>query len=848
MIVIHLHYSRADGAYQQILPDGTRGTWNLYAWSSAMKRQIDLVKHGAYMDATLQVDGRQLLQLNFKPRLSTPENLWAREEAQVTLNLQDFVSGTVEMFLHSENGKLSVRKEPGQDLIRENKLTSVSVDYDRNLICVESVSPIAHPARELKLVNAEEADDLYAQDVLKEGETYLIKPSRRLELSTLHQLKVRFVSQPSSPDYNYPIAIHPAYSSRRFAREFTYTGTDLGVFYRRSQSVFRVWAPTAQKVWLKLYATGSSSEPGAVDLGKYTMTRGDKGTWTVTVPGDLNGVYYTYCVSRHGQTVEACDPYARATGVNGLRAMVLDLRSTDPEDPAFAVNPNPLRSYTDAVLYELHVRDLSIHESAGVKAPLRGKYLALTQSGTTTAGGSPTCLDHIKALGVTHVHLLPVYDFGSVNEATLDIPQYNWGYDPLNYNTPEGSYATDPFDGAVRVREMKAAIAALHARGLSVVMDVVYNHVYNENSFCFNQIVPGYFSRHDSNGSGCGNDTASERAMVHKFIVESVLYWAREYHIDGFRFDLVGLLDAATINDIVSTVHAQLGKGILFYGEGWSMDTKVPQGTVMATQLNSYATPGFAYFSDTIRDLLAGRNGQGLGFVSGKPGLEGKIADCILARPGWSSEPQQIVQYCSCHDNYTLADKLLVSTGRKDVDETVLRMNKLTAAIYLLSQGIPFIHAGEEFLRQKRRSDGSRCENSYNSPDYVNQLRWDALDAKWSHGLCRYYQGLIALRKAHGALRLPTAAEVSLRVRCERAQDGLVLIRVDGTGLPGENSHLLLLAFNAAPAPRMISLPQGNWDVLADALEAGATPLYTLSGRIAIEPVSALVLSEHADK
>ena len=612
------------------------------------------------------------------------------------------------------------------------------------------------------------------------------------------------------------------YDSETFSRIFTYEGTDLGANYSPLATTFKVWAPTANRVRVNLYHSGIGEvwKSRELELGK-------KGVWTLTLNGDYHGVYYTYLVTQDGVTTEACDPYAHAVGVNGKRAMVIDLSSTDPPGWDKDRNPNPLTSYTDAVLYELHVRDFSADPASGIREPWRGKFLALTQTGTTSPGGAVTGLDYLKQLGITHLHLLPVYDYATVDEQQGG---YNWGYDPLNYNVPEGSYSTDPYDGSVRITEMKQMVKALHDNGISVVMDVVYNHVYHADSFCFNQIVPGYFSRRKadgslSNGSGCGNDTASEREMVRRYIIQSVLYWKEEYHIDGFRFDLAGLLDVTTINAIVSTVH-QKYPDVIFYGEGWTMPTAVQPDTKLATQVNSGMTPGFAYFSDTMRDLLGGRNGSNLGYVSGRTGCEAALGDCFTGCPGWSSDPQQILQYASCHDNYTLMDKLILSTGKQGAD--IRRMNNLAAVIYMTARGIPFIHAGEEFFREKLRGD-TRCENSYNAGDEVNRLRWGTLDDPTYADNVRYYQGLIALRKESEALRRGTAD-------WKKVSDNVVAFTIQ------HNKETLLVICNPTEKAVNVPLPEGRWNLLANAYRSGTETLSVTAGSITVDRISAVVL------
>ncbi len=632
------------------------------------------------------------------------------------------------------------------------------------------------------------------------------------------------------------------YYSQEFEAAYTYSGHDLGATYTYEATHFRLWAPTAQFAAVRLYATGSDSEAGAAFLGEYPMAASEKGTWAVSIEADLKNVYYTYAVEVDGAVVEAIDPYARAAGVNGQRGMIVDLDSTDPAGWETDCNPNPIASYTDAIIYELHVRDFSAHESAGISAANQGKYLAFTEAGTTVngLGQIPTGIDYLENLGVTHVHLLPIYDYGSVDEADPS-GSYNWGYDPVNYNIPEGSYSSNPYDGAVRIREVKQMVQSLHSAGISVVMDVVYNHVYDEETFSFNQFVPGYFSRPGSNTSGCGNDTASERSMVRKYIVESVLYWAQEYHIDGFRFDLVGLLDTETVNQIVEEVHA-IRPDILFYGEGWDMDStnQYPDTLPMAKQWNASLTPDFAYFSDSMRNTLAGSNGSTTGFVSGA-GNGADLVNNYLANPGWSSDPQQVVQYASCHDNYTLADKLILSTAKTRLDGTVARMNNLAAAMYLTAQGIPFIHGGEELLREKVDSSGVRVENSYKSPDSVNAIRWENLENDLYANNLSYYQGLIAFRKAHKALRLESAGDISRYVSCVQAEEKLLVFQINGSAIPGETHDYLYLIFNAGSATT-VTLPAGDWDVCVNEQAAGTAVLATVSGSVSVPGLGAMVL------
>ena len=633
--------------------------------------------------------------------------------------------------------------------------------------------------------------------------------------------------------------MHDFYSSYLFESKYTYNGKDLGATWSPDKTVFRVWAPSVSKIAVKLYRSGDPKDEEQLSFRE--MQPAENGTWITEFRGDLNGIYYTYLAKIDGQLVEVCDPYARATGVNGHRAMVIDLASTDPENWAQDTDPHAGNPITDAVIYELHLRDLSVDENSGIRH--KGKYLGLAETGTVNPDGLPTGLDHIKALGVTHVHLLPVYDFGSVDETRLQEPQFNWGYDPVNYNVPEGSYATDPHHGAVRVAEMKQMVKALHDNGLSVIMDVVYNHVYKRDQFCINQLVPGYFSRigkdgEYSNGTGCGNDTASERSMVRKYIVDSVCYWADEYHIDGFRFDLVGLLDAQTVNEIVSAVHEK-HPNVIFYGEGWSIPTGVTKpGIPMATQQNAALTPNFAYFSDTLRDALRGHvfNDRAKGYLSGQPGLAPAVAGCFAANTPWTKDPTQIINYASCHDNMTLFDRLTLSNPDA-THADLIRMNCLAAAICMLSQGVPFFQAGEEMLRSKPRPDGSFEHNSYNLPDSVNSLKWDTLDAS----IRDYYAGLIAFRKAHPALRMTDPAQITAHIRQVQTDAEDVLAFHICKGANGEGNDLFVI-FNPTKEAVSVTLPQGNWEVFVQDSLAGTASLGIAQKQVTAFPISATVL------
>lgn len=639
--------------------------------------------------------------------------------------------------------------------------------------------------------------------------------------------------------------MHEVYSSEAFESRYTYTGTDLGANWTKEKTFFRVWAPIADAVTLNLYLSGTN---GAGDLiRRIKMCSDIRGTWTATAQGDLHGVYYTYTAVIDGKTMETCDPYAKTTGVNGHRAMVIDMSTTDPDGWETDTDPNAGKSVTDAVIYELHIRDLSIDCSSGIQN--KGKYLGLVETGTATKSGIPTGIDHMKELGITHLHILPMYDYGSVDETELDKPQFNWGYDPVNFNVPEGSYSSDPFHGEVRVAEMKRMIKGLHDNGISVVMDVVYNHVYNGTDFCFNKLVPGYFSRISpsgtySNGSGCGNDTASERSMVRKYIVDSVKYWADEYHIDGFRFDLVGLIDTETINAVMREVHST-HPNVIFYGEGWTMPTGLTKKDChMTTQTNSAEVPGFAFFSDTVRDLLRGSVflTEEPGFISGATGGKEELTRCFMGLPSWTNCPTQTVNYVSCHDNNTLIDRIALSTPGFS-RRARIRMNRLAAAFVLTAQGIPFFQAGEEMLRTKPLEKVGFDHNSYASSDSVNSIKWDDLDQEEVMTTYRYYQGLIAFRKAHPILHMTTGEQVKAHILPIPHENEHTLVFL----ISGDDGESLYIIFNADMQTVEVPLPKGKWNIHVSGNTAGTDILGTVEGIANLEPISAMVLSGKRD-
>ena len=603
-----------------------------------------------------------------------------------------------------------------------------------------------------------------------------------------------------------------------FHRENYYTGP-LGPDYTPGGTCLRLWAPTAEAVTVTLYHKGDG---GAV-LDTHTLVRGAQGVWSVWLPGEQHGRYYTFAVTVDGVTRETGDPYARAAGVNGVRSMIVDLARTAPSGWERDVRPNIPPA--QRAVWEVSVRDFSQDAASGVRPAWRGKYMAFTQQGTTLHGDGihPTCLNYLKRLGVKYVQLMPIFDFGSVDEAKPLLRQYNWGYDPTNFNVPEGSYSTDPTRGEVRIRECREMIAALHAAGIGVVMDVVYNHTYRtENPL--NSTVPYYFFRQNpdgsfSNGSGCGNEFASERPMARRYLIDSILYWAKEYHIDGFRFDLMGLYDAESINAVRAALDALPGgRDILLYGEPW-------QGG--ASQLHRYEAnkanlamlnERVGIFCDDTRDAIKGGcfDAREPGYVEGKPGSFWDIGAAVAA---WCRSdhlpphaPSQIVSYVSAHDNFTLWDKLLCVRYEKPEftarDTVALAQSRLAAGIYLTSFGLPFMQAGEEFARTKKG-----VSNSYRSSPALNRLDWNR--AEQYHALVDYYRGLLALRAAFPRLGSTDrhAPEALQFFALEQPLVGWTLPAVWGDGAAWS---ALCVFYNPTDTTRTVSLPAGQWKLLSD--------------------------------
>ena len=632
-----------------------------------------------------------------------------------------------------------------------------------------------------------------------------------------------------------------------------YSGNDLGASYSKKATTFKVWSPNAASVRVNIFEHGSDNEGDAGSIMSRAMSL-DKttGVWSVTINGDLLNKYYTYSVTHGKTTKETADVYAKACGVNGQRSMVVDLSTTNPD--GWKNDKHVLvQNQTDASVWEISVADFSSSESSGVSEANRGKYLAFTEEGTTVngvQGASSTCVDYLKKLGVKYVQIMPFYDFGSVDESKNIMDQYNWGYDPVNYNCPEGSYSTNPKKGEVRIKECKQMIQALHNAGIGVIMDVVYNHTYTSDSW-LQRTVPNYYYRMNndgtfSNGSGCSNDTASEHLMFRKYMIDSVTYWASEYHIDGFRFDLMGLHDVTTMNSIRTALDNLYedgsGSQILMYGEAWDMATNCDEGTVLASQKNlKQLSDRIGAFDDTIRDAIKGSTGGTDGaFVqegSRRANLKTGIAGQSDTTTGWANVPSQCVTYASCHDNLCLYDKLVGSVYGADGKyrkryEDLVAMNKLSAAIVITSQGIPFSLGGEEFCRSK---DGD--ENSYASSRKENMLDWENVDLY--SDVIEYYRGLYKIRDAFAAFSDSTAATANSLTYLSDVPKGVTGYTINNTE-SGKWSQMCVI-FNGSDSAQNVTA-KGDWVVLADNKTAGLRNIKNVTNSVKVEAHSAVIM------
>lgn len=734
----------------------------------------------------------------------------------------ELTGDTTEVYLKPGDGNIYQSNDGGKTLYQDRKMTLAGIvemnqiQYFLNpAVRIESLDQVSvtdqESGRKLEVTDLSSLNNSVVTGKITVGE--------ELDLTRLYSVEIEGYGAVTAM----PTKV---FDSAAFVENYVYDGDDLGATLTGSGTRFKVWAPTASRVRVLLYEAGAGGDP----VETIEMARGEKGVWTADAAcGAMT--YYTYLVSTAAGEQEAVDPYARAVGVNGNRGVVVDLRETDPEGFAEDTFADSISAYNEAIIWEVHVRDFS-NKLASSKYP--GKYLAFTEHGLTNAAGEPAGIDYLTDLGITHVHLQPVYDYATVDEESEE-PQFNWGYDPKNYNAPEGSYATDALDGRVRIREFKQMVQALHQSGLGVVMDVVYNHTYEGNS-CLNRIVPYYYYRFDgsgdwSNGSGCGNETASDRAMFRKYIVDSVTYWAKEYHVDGFRFDLMALHDVKTMQAVEEAVHAVNPRALL-YGEGWTGGTTTLMPPLQANQSNirqvkasEGAIGPVAVFNDSIRDGLKGSvfNAAEKGYISGNVS-KGTAWQVIFGLTGgernqmvsWGVDDNAVINYMACHDNHTLYDRLLASNG-DDSEEDRLQMNRFGASIIMIGKGIPFFLAGEEMLRSKGGDS-----NSYKSGDEVNNIRWDDLTpGSEVMNMRDFYRALIELRKGNPFL-------TRAKVECEIMKDNAISVRWT------EGDRLVAFAMINPNGDRMVTLPEGNWQALLLDEAADPTGTQVLSGTVTI--------------
>jgi pullulanase len=628
-----------------------------------------------------------------------------------------------------------------------------------------------------------------------------------------------------------------------------YKGKDLGVNYTAAKTIFKVWAPNATAVVVRLYKSGDGGEA----YSKINMQKQSSGVWALTIKKDIKNIYYTFQVQEKDKWLnESPDIYAKAVGVNGKRGMVVNLKETNPAGWAKDKKP-ALKSFTDIVLYESHIRDISISENSGIVH--KGKFLGLTETGTKSPDGESTGLDHLKELGITHLHILPSFDFNSVDETSAN-PNYNWGYDPLNYNVPEGSYATNAYDGNVRIKEFKEMVQALHRNGISVILDVVYNHTANLET-AFNQFAPGYYYRKNADGTfsdatGCGNETASEKPMMRKFMVASAVYWAKEYHVDGFRFDLMGVHDIETMNEISDTLH-KIDPTIFIYGEGWTAGASPLAENERAVKKNTYKLNKIAAFSDDIRDALHGpfSDVKKTGFVSGTKGNAESIKFGIVAatnnkqidyskvnysKEAWAKEPYQCINYVSCHDDNTNYDRLKI--GNPDADEaSIIKMDKLCQAVVFTSQGVTFLQSGAELLRTKKG-----VANSYKSPDSINEIDWSRKTTY--KAVFNFYKALISLRKNHPAFRMPSTKMIQQHLQFIETNDPLfVAYKITGNA-NGDKWKNILVLINGDTKSKEMKLDAGKWTLVNDGNIINENGIRKINDQIEIPATSLLILHQ----
>ncbi|EJQ51233.1 pullulanase, type I [Bacillus cereus BAG6X1-2] len=800
---------------------GNTKDWNLWMWGeNANGNSYEFTgedEFGKY--AKIKIDG-DYNRVGFIIRT----NEWEKDGGDRWIeNIKDgraevwILSGDEKVYDSKPSSDLSIQKATIDSFNEITVTTNVPFNIKEQKIEIEGI----------KIKNIS-PDDINSGDITNKVK---IITEQKIDLKQTYKVKIENLANTNTE-------IGKVIRSEEFDNLFYYGGNDLGNTYTPQYTKFRLWAPTASEAKLVTFKKWNDKIGTEIN-----MQQGEKGTWIAELKGNQKDLFYTYKIKIGDKWTEAVDPYVRAASVNGDKGVVVDLNETNPKK--WKANKKPkFKNPEDAIIYELQVRDLSIQPESGIKQ--KGKYLGVTEKGTKGPAGVKTGLDHMKDLGVTHVQFLPIFDYASVNEETLNEPQYNWGYDPKNFNVPEGSYSTNPYEPTVRITELKQMIQTLHDNNLRVVMDVVYNHMYNAAESNFHKLVPGYYYRYNedgtlANGTGVGNDTASERKMMRKFMVDSVTYWAKEYNLDGFRFDLMGIHDYETMNEIRKGVN-QIDPSIILHGEGWDLNTPLA-AELKANQKNAEKMKGIAHFNDNIRDGLKGSvfEDKDNGFVNGKQNMEDRIKKGITAGIDYDTnsttyqDPEQVLTYVEAHDNHTLWDKLEL-TNSGESEEVRKQMHKLSSSILLTSQGIPFLHAGQEFMRTKYGD-----HNSYKSPDSINQMDW--LRRAAFNNEVDYMKGLIDLRKKYPAFRMTSAEQIKTHVSFIDAPKNVVAYTIDGKG-NGNKSEYFMVAHNANRETVDITLPsKGPWKVLVDGKQAGSKTLYVVhDNKIKVPALSSLVL------
>ncbi|MGQ7875136.1 type I pullulanase [Bacillus sp. 1A] len=798
---------------------GNTKDWNLWLWGeNANGKSYEFTgedEFGKY--AKINIDG-DYDRVGFIIRM----NEWEKDGGDRWIeNIKD---GRAEVWILSGDDKV-YNSKPSSDL----SIQKATID-SFNEITVTTNVPFHIKERKIEIEGIK-IKNISPYDINSGNITNKVKiiTEQKIDLKQTYKVKIENVADTYTE-------IGKVIRSEEFDHSFYYGGNDLGNIYTPQHTKFRVWAPTASEAKLVTYKKWNDKIGNEIN-----MQQSEKGTWKAELTGNQKGLFYTYKVKIGDKWTEAVDPYVRAASVNGDKGAVVDLEETNPKK--WKTNKKPkFKNPEDAIIYELHVRDLSIQPESGIKH--KGKYLGVTEKGTRGPKDVKTGLDHMKDLGVTHVQLLPIFDYASVNEENLNEPQYNWGYDPKNFNVPEGSYSTNPYEPTVRITELKQMIQTLHDNNLRVVMDVVYNHMYNAAESNFHKLVPGYYYRYNedgtfANGTGVGNDTASERKMMRKFMVDSVTYWAKEYNLDGFRFDLMGIHDYETMNEIRKAVN-QIDPSIILHGEGWDLNTPLA-AELKANQKNAEKMKGIAHFNDNIRDGLKGSvfEEKENGFVNGKENMEDRIKKGITAGIDYDinsstyQDPEQVLTYVEAHDNHTLWDKLEL-TNPGDSEEVRKQMHKLSSSILLTSQGIPFLHAGQEFMRTKYGD-----HNSYKSPDSINQMDW--LRRAAFNNEVDYMKGLIELRKKYSAFRMTSPEQIKKHIAFMDTPKNVVAYSIKGNG---NKNEYFMVTHNANKEAVDITLPsKGPWKVLVDGKQAGSKTLYVVhDNKIKVPALSSLVL------